>query len=268
MRWRRVISTVVVGVFVTIMAAPLVAGPVAFASQEFVEWALPASVSHGAHAAVALAVAYLLLAVPGMLTVGILLAVRRQAPKPGHCRGCGYDLRGSPGPSCPECGVPTGIRGSGLIRKAVIVISTMLAVGVLVAYVAGYQAPGQQARWRAVSAYSGHSYAIRGTRGRLVLSYTFQPGKYLGGTCKKDYFFRFGTERSIPKSSSNRLSYRMAYYVPLWAPLVLFSACPTIAFICGPFRRWRRRRKGLCVRCGYNLTGLPEPRCPECGAAI
>ena len=22
---------------------------------------------------------------------------------------------------------------------------------------------------------------------------------------------------------------------------------------------------GICVRCGYNLRGLPEPRCPECG---
>ena len=57
-------------------------------------------------------------------------------------------------------------------------------------------------------------------------------------------------------------------YFPLWAPLLLFAAYPTLALIRGPVRRWRRRKHGLCIHCGYNLTGLTEARCPECGQEI
>ncbi len=56
--------------------------------------------------------------------------------------------------------------------------------------------------------------------------------------------------------------------VPLWQPVALFGAWPFVAFVRGPLRRARRRCQGLCVRCGYNLTGLTEPRCPECGTAF
>ena len=55
---------------------------------------------------------------------------------------------------------------------------------------------------------------------------------------------------------------------PCWATVLLFSGWPIIAFIRGPYRRAARRAKGLCLKCGYNLTGLVEPRCPECGTAM
>jgi hypothetical protein len=32
-------------------------------------------------------------------------------------------------------------------------------------------------------------------------------------------------------------------------------------------RREERQAKGLCVNCGYNLTGNVSGRCPECGDA-
>ena len=56
--------------------------------------------------------------------------------------------------------------------------------------------------------------------------------------------------------------------VPLWIPIVLMSTYPVLAFIRGPVRRWRRRKKGLCIKCGYNLTGNVSGMCPECGEDI
>ncbi len=50
-----------------------------------------------------------------------------------------------------------------------------------------------------------------------------------------------------------------------WLLVAAFASYPTIAFIRGPLRRWRRRRKGLCIRCGYNLEGNVSGVCSECG---
>jgi hypothetical protein len=56
--------------------------------------------------------------------------------------------------------------------------------------------------------------------------------------------------------------------VPLWCIIVPIAIPTSLAW-----RRdlrialvRRRRMKGLCVACGYNLTGNTSGRCPECGA--
>ncbi len=50
----------------------------------------------------------------------------------------------------------------------------------------------------------------------------------------------------------------------------LFYAAILWPLICGPFvlRRLIRRKRGLCVACGYDLRHADHDACPECGAAI
>lgn len=63
-------------------------------------------------------------------------------------------------------------------------------------------------------------------------------------------------------------THHIAIVLPLWMLFVLFAPWPTIALIRGPVRRWRRRRRGGCLECGYDLTGNESGVSPECGAKV
>ena len=82
-------------------------------------------------------------------------------------------------------------------------------------------------------------------------------------------FNRVDKRLSLPgidwKSGVSTNSEFVELTISLWLPFVVLAAYPVIAFMRGPLRRHRRRGRGACLNCGYDLTGLPEPRCPECG---
>ncbi len=52
--------------------------------------------------------------------------------------------------------------------------------------------------------------------------------------------------------------------VPLWMPTFLFASLCFAYLYLPTHRRSKCKKLGLCVKCGYNLRGLTEPRCPEC----
>ncbi len=58
---------------------------------------------------------------------------------------------------------------------------------------------------------------------------------------------------------------------PAWqvaAVPLLLALYPVIALARGPYRRVIRRRRGLCIGCGYDLTGNESGVCPECALKI
>ena len=83
------------------------------------------------------------------------------------------------------------------------------------------------------------------------------------------YWGRYGWRRSWGMDDSGRtLSVDSRLWFPLWWLVGLSLAYPFVAFIRGPLRRYRRRRRGLCLKCGYDLTGNVSGVCPECGAEV
>lgn len=69
-----------------------------------------------------------------------------------------------------------------------------------------------------------------------------------------------------PKTRRWRVSRELG--CSFWLLFLLFATYPAVTYIRGPLRRYHRRKRGLCVRCGYNLTGNVSGVCPECGTVM
>ena len=58
------------------------------------------------------------------------------------------------------------------------------------------------------------------------------------------------------------------YEFPLWLVAVGALAYPFFTLIRTSLKRRRRGRDGLCLNCGYNLTGNTSGVCPECATKV
>ncbi len=67
------------------------------------------------------------------------------------------------------------------------------------------------------------------------------------------------------KPQAKRLPLTIA--MPLWIPTLLFGVAFSCAYALPLHRRNKRRKLGLCLKCGYDLRGSKE-RCSECGTGF
>ncbi len=80
----------------------------------------------------------------------------------------------------------------------------------------------------------------------------------------------------IPTAIAGRTGGFIVPVQPVWPGIAINTAVYAVVLwllFAGPFvlRRWRRIRRGLCVKCAYDLRGTPRgaaASCPECGAAV
>lgn len=161
-------------------------------------------------------------------------------------------------------------------------VSALLFVGVCVLWVRGYSVAGEQVRWRAGAGSSW--FATEAGGGVMVLHADGD------ATAARDPALTWIHIPGYPHPPSGGLSisggllgfawgsgmlnfpdvpYRVVV-VPLWAVAAALAVIPA-AWAPGAYKRRvraRRRRLGLCLRCGYDLTGNTSGVCSECGEAV
>jgi len=176
-----------------------------------------------------------------------------------------------------------------MLKKAAILITTTLMVVTLIAIVVSYGG-------RRPFGWYNDDLLMR--REVVSIKPSLLPQFHLGVARGRlwAYNVRFAVASDMPHDMSSRIRFNCGVVriesavfpnellaeqlifccdILLWPMLVLFAAYPTITFIRGPLRRWRRRRtrwsrwrKSLCLECGYDLTGNSSGTCPECGTPV
>lgn len=101
----------------------------------------------------------------------------------------------------------------------------------------------------------------KGAQEELLPYWTF----FENGFCLRHEVLGDSNKQTPTEDSEDSIAYMVG--VPLWIALPAIGAWPFLSFVRGPLRRRRRRRRGLCIGCGYDLRGNLSGVCSECGLA-
>ena len=161
-----------------------------------------------------------------------------------------------------------------MIRKAIIVV---LALGATLFCTLGLLTGAARTSWN----WSGQDFTVKPAPGDTLTfigwgayrRLTVVHAEYLSEPAMemKERFSLPGGhyQRAVTFSEELGMYSKSRTLIVYWTlPLVfgaLLGVYPAAAFYRGPLRYWRRRRKGLCLGCGYDLTGNESGVCPECG---
>jgi hypothetical protein len=106
-----------------------------------------------------------------------------------------------------------------------------------------------------------HSFGL-GTEQGALIGFVQRLEPSYGDDTSDDVQLVKGGFRYLRITSSGMRRWNLV--LPFWVLMCLFAAFPAGRWFAGRTVRHRRRR-GLCLQCGYDLRATPD-RCPECGA--
>ena len=163
-----------------------------------------------------------------------------------------------------------------MIRKATIDITTLIALWLMISW------PWSYFEFIELPIYDTLTYPKEPSGGELFIHPRFWQGRLRIRYCEVvpgapiqskyrgpflGFYYQYVTDSRYKAGTFKEWN----LYIPIWFFLLLSALYPTIIYIRyfrGPFIRNRRKMKGLCLRCGYNLTGNVSGVCPECGTKI
>ena len=108
-----------------------------------------------------------------------------------------------------------------------------------------------------------HWHAVFGPHQEARMSETLARAGWYRGLTPPDFVPVYGPRGAhslpvVPIASGfaiNTVLYASALWIVFGAPLTIHSVV----------RRYRRRKRGHCIKCGYDLRGTSGGGCPECG---